>query len=401
MQYCLECKKLVPKDHAHKERQKAALGLGNMDHKVVSFGLKFPKRGGPRIITIVRPIREILRPMKIPDSYDLRNVDGENLCPPVVDQGSEGSCTGHGVYLAQGTMERIADEWVEDASRRMVYEDAKHRGGISEGAYMSDIVAAMLEDGNCRDHYEPYTADDPDRVGVWPPIGPDSLMDAQNWKVQTVYEIHTDPNPIEALQLYIMQYGAPDLGTPWTQSWMDNWVSGWLPIPTAKDSLLGGHSWGIIGWFYKNSILYFIAQNSWGTTNLLGGYFYFPAATFVCTNWQAVGGWEGYAFQNAKSIPCPEGQHYDFDLDECMDDNSGPQPTECDKQYASDIDACDSKFLENQDIWGWIYCIFTAIITYVECAWGKSFKVSKKLTYTGSGKTKKKKMTITITELKK
>jgi hypothetical protein len=268
---------------------------------------------------------------------------------------------------------------------------------------MSDIVAAMLEDGNCRDHYEPYTADDPDRVGIWPPIGPDSLMDARNWKVQVVYEIHTDPNPIEAMQLYIMQCGAPDLGTPWTQSWMDNWVSGWLPIPTAKDSLLGGHSWGIIGWFYKNGILYFIAQNSWGTTNLLGGYFYFPAATFVCTNWQAAGGWEGYAFQNAISITCPEGQHYDYDVDTCVNDSSGPEPTTCKDDFNKEYPKC----LTLSDVWDMIFCLVDRIITYWICALGelafqKAIRKKKTMQRTLRAKSGRKyRVTVTITEPKK
>jgi hypothetical protein len=280
----------------------------------------------------------------------------------------------------------------------MVYEDAKHRGNISEGAYMADIVNAMLEDGNCRDHFEPYTQNDPDRCGVWPPLGSDSLMDARNWKVQVIYEIHTDPNPIEAMQLYIMQYGAPDLGTPWTQSWMTNWVSGWLPLPPAKDSLLGGHSWGIIGWFYKNDVLYFIAQNSWGVTNALGGYFYFPAATFACANWQAAGGWEGYAFQNAQSIPCPEGQHYNFDIGTCEPDNSGPQPTNCDQQYDEGVAQCDADFQQTGDIWAWIYCFVQKLVTWVTCSYGTAYTVSKKMSYTGKGKARKKRMTLTVAE---
>jgi hypothetical protein len=342
----------VQANHRHKQLSKG------QPHQVVNMGRLFPDRRARQAIARVPSIRKFVRPIALPAKFDLRNVNGVNYTAPVIDQGNEGSCTGHGAYAMKGSQERISGTFQEDISRRMIYNDARKRGGLlgQEGAYMIDVMNALVEDGVCREHYWPYVAEGPDKDD-WPPPNPDALVDAKNWRVQSFADCMKDEDGSPAkdpvmnikLALYFEQkplqvvvYGAVDTGTPWTRSWMDAWASGKMPLPSDNDRLVGGHSWDIIGWDDTKGV--FIGQNSWGESNGMGGFFEFPYATLTCRNWQKNGGCEIYKTVDAPSHLCSEGQHYDVDQGTCVDDGGpGPQPDKsCLEKFQEAVAAASS-----------------------------------------------------------
>jgi len=365
-----DCNHHVQANHFQKQPSHAS--------RIQKFGRLKPDKRARQKIARAPSIRLFLPTKKItlPANFDLRNVNGKDYTSPIDDQGPEGSCTGHGYRNARGPAERIAGTFQEEASSRMIYEDAKHRGGVSEGAYMIDIMEAAVEDGDCRDHYEPYIANDPDRVGVWPPTNPDSLVDAKNWRIKTFADCMKDADgspaadPIYNVMAAIYFEGKPvevqgacDGGTPWTRSWSNAWYVGKMPLPPDNDPLDGGHSYAIIGWKTVDGVIWFIAQNSWGVTNAMGGYFEFPATSLTCKVWVSYGGAEVYRLVDAPSVICPDGQHYDVEAEKCVEDGSEPEPVNCEEQ---DI-ACTQDAIKEPDFFTMIYKALMCFFDYFEC----------------------------------
>ena len=350
----------------------------NHDHPFLTFGRLFPDKRAKARMARAPSIRFFLPRKKIalPANFDLRNVNGVNYCSPIVDQGSEGSCGGHGFYAARGPAERIAGTFQGENSRRMIYENAKHRGGISEGVYMIDVMEAAVEDGNCREQYAPYYANDPEAVGIWPPKNPDALVDAKNWRIKTFADCMKDADgspakdPVYNIMAAIYFDGQPvevrgacDGGTPWTHSWSLAWYNGKMSVPPDNDPLDGGHSYAIIGWKTINGVVWFIAQNSWGVTNTLGGFFEFPTATITCKCWASYGGAEIYRMIDAPSVLCPEGQHYNVDAGVCEEDGAGPEPVNCEEQ---DIE-CTQQAMKEPDFFTMVYKALMCFFGYFEC----------------------------------
>jgi hypothetical protein len=165
-----------------------------------------------------------------------------------------------------------------------------------------------------------------------------------------------------------------------------------MPLPSDNDALLGGHSWAIIGWETASGKVTFIAQNSWGKTNLMGGYFKFLAETLTCRNWEDAGGPEIYKTVDAESHICPDGQHYDTDLQECVDDGSSPEPANCEENYQSCVQAA----MQIKDVWTMILSVVNCVVNYYMCALGLNYSVTSKRSI---GKKKKRKIVVTVAEV--
>jgi hypothetical protein len=376
--YCLNCRHHVQANHEGKQFSKSE------PHKVVGLGRRIPDRRGREAIARVPSIRRFVTPVQLPAKFDLRNVNGVDYTAPIDDQENEGSCTGHGARNMKGSQERISGTFQEDHSARMIYNDARNRGGLlgQEGAYMIDVMNALMEDGVCREHFWPYVADGSDKDD-WPPPNPDALVDAKNWRIQQFADCMKDEDgspagdPVTNVKLAIyfsgkpaVVHGAVDTGTPWTQSWMDAWSSGKMPVPPDNDRLLGGHSWDIIAWDDSKSI--FIGQNSWGRSNALGGYFEFSYATLTCRCWQKNGGCEIYKAIDAPSHLCPEGQHYDTDRGTCVEDGGdpGPQPNKtCLQKFKQAVAAATSI----QDAIDAFSALINCVLTGKKQGWGRRF----------------------------
>jgi hypothetical protein len=352
--YCFHCRRPVHRSHKVK--------LEFQRHETVAMGRRFPTAEQKVRIGKLPPIRRFLKQVPIPDNYDLRNVNGVNYTAPIGNQGQEGSCGGWGVYGMIGVLERLNNTWVEEISPRDIYNNARNREGNlnGEGIYLIDAINALVDDGVCRWHYWPYY-DNFDNN--WPCPNANGPVDALDWKIAWGANLATDPKPIEAIQLCIMQLGAPYMGTPWTQSWMDNWLSGNLPLPAPNDPVVGGHAWVIIAWKTISGKLYFILQNSWGVSNLLGGYGQFPAETLdmaVNQAWHDSGDWEGYKCGYVPAHVCDLTHYWDPKQSQCVPDGPSPGPDplheliQCLENVFPDIlkmIACIETFLQEE---GWL-----------------------------------------------
>ena len=347
---------------------------------VVAFGYRRPNRRAKKLIKQVPLLSSIIRFRKaLPPTYDLRNVNGTDYTAPVSNQGAEGACTGFGAYGMKGSQERLSDTFDEDKSQRMIYNDARNRGGLldSEGAYMIDVMQALVEDGVCRSHYWPYEAN---HDNSWPPPNPDAAIDARNWQVGWFADCAKEEDPIEAIKQAIFQLGAVDVGTPWPKSWELPW-NGDCPLPDANEEILGGHSWVIIGWDDLKGR--FIARNSWGSYWGNQGDFTFPYESLRVFA-ENMGGYEAYKAQDSTSIPCPEGQHYDGT--NCVPDGENPNPPEpndCKKQFMT----CITPAMDITDFFKMVVAGVLCIINFWACSFGIKYKMTKK--YTGKGKTRK------------
>jgi hypothetical protein len=389
--YCVDCGHHVEANHNEIPITIARAKKGQLPfHEIRSFGRLKPDKRAKERIAQVPSIRRLLKAVKLPAKYAAP-------VPPVRDQGNEGSCTGHGAYGMKGSQETLSETYQDSPAPRFAYNNARYRGGLlgQEGAYMIDVLDGLLEDGMCREQYMPYVAEGADKDD-WPPKNPDAVVDAKNWRVKNFYDCMKDPDgspakdPVANLKQAIYQFGAVDMGTPWTQSWMDNWLSGNMPIPPDNDALLGGHSWVTYGW--DDSTSRFKARNSWGVANAMKGDFTYPYATLTCKNWKQNDGCEAYKAEDDTSILCPVGQHYDMELQQCVDDGASPNPPNCEENYQ----ACVMDAMQETNVWNMIIKVVTCVVNYYMCALGYEYKVTSKRSLTAK---KKKQITITVKEV--
>ena len=113
------------------------------------------------------------------------------------------------------------------------------------------------------------------------------------FKVKPAPAIYTEALKHQTLQYHRITDGVLDdmqqclfEGYPFTfgamlySSFESNAVTktGIVPMPTSKDSMLGGHCMLVVGWKLINNQRYFIIQNSWGKNWGDKGYCYIPFA---------------------------------------------------------------------------------------------------------------------------
>jgi len=345
-------------------------------HNVVSFGRRFPDAKVKARIAKLRPIAHYLphpEGVPLPANFSLKD---QGLTPPIHDQSQEPCCTGEGVRDLKGSQERQSGTWDEDFSVQFAYTSAKQWGGYlnQDGAYMIDVYDALKARGVCREHYRPFTDTGQDQY-TWPSANPDADVDAMNWGILDFADVMVDADgspakdPVGNIMQAIFQLNTMvNPGTPWTQDWMDAWMSGVMPLPSG--ALVGGHSWGIYGWKTEaDGSITFLCQNSWGETNAMLGYFTCPALSFTstCTVWIQNGGAECYKAIDAVSHVCPQGQHYDFNVSACVDDGPGPQPTDC---YQQDIICEQNAMTQNTDFWGMFMAKLGCFETTMICVFG-------------------------------
>jgi hypothetical protein len=390
---------------------------------VVTFGRLFPKKEHKAKIRQVRPITDFMPrwmlEADIEDSWDWRAVkmaDGtvkDFTCNQGFNQGPKGSCTAPGSTGMCGNLELVAGTFPKGGLCKLwIYNDARNRDGLlnppQEGAYMITVMTAAKEDGICREALKPYDVNDPE-FDSWP-FKRQALMmeDAENFKIKDFALV--DPEGMESQWVDLMCrairfFGVIDMGTPWTSDWSQN-LTGHMKVPTG--GLDGGHSWDTLAYLVlerdangKITKALFYGRNSWDAEWPLGtttGDFDYPSETLNCAKWIQYGGSENYRAITAETHVCPENEHWSFTDGKCVPDGSGPQPTNCDQQYDDGVAQCDADFQRTSDIWAWIYCFVQKLVTWVTCTYGTAYTVSKKTSYTGTGKKRKKKLTLTVTE---
>jgi len=217
----------------------------------------------------------------LPAAYDL-TVEDPAINFPIYDQGQLGSCTTNALAAAVQYDRLKSDENPPFVPSRLFlyYNERLIESTVpnDSGAYLRDGAKSLNQTGICPEADWPYVATPalydggPFPVGSAPATQPpqSAYDDAANYTV-TSYQ---------ALQQTLSQLqGAIVAGFPFVfgftvyNSWTDT-VPTVVPLPSAVDTVTGGHAVLVVG--YDNSTSLFKFRNSWGPNVGDAGYFYIP-----------------------------------------------------------------------------------------------------------------------------
>jgi C1A family cysteine protease len=211
-------------------------------------------------------------PPTLPASVDLRS-----HCPPVVDQGQIGSCTGNAIAGIIGYYDNTHGKSGLIVSRLFIYYQERVLEGTTyydAGAYIRDGIKACNQYGAPLESVWPYLQN---KVTTRPSTA--AYTDAAKRKVGSYQRITTQAAGIKAslsagypVVIGFTVYSSFESGTWWQPS-----GTGYMPYPNVNtESVLGGHAVAVVG--YNDSLNggSFIVRNSWGTGWGQSGYFYMP-----------------------------------------------------------------------------------------------------------------------------
>lgn len=217
----------------------------------------------------------------LPASYDLTQVD-PRINFPIYDQGEIGSCTANALAAAveyDRLKQGFGPEFVP--SRLFIYYNERQIEGTvatDSGAFLRDGINCLKQNGVCPEEDWPYVATPPNPEGGPFPVGskPATQPSQQAYNDAANYTI----SGYQALQQTLSQLqGTLVSGFPFVFGFTvyESWYgpeSTVIPMPSASDSVVGGHAVLVVG--YDNSTSLFKFRNSWGADAGEGGYFYMP-----------------------------------------------------------------------------------------------------------------------------
>lgn len=194
----------------------------------------------------------------------------------VYDQGDIGSCTANSSSSAM----KFLHPGFDPSRLALYYESRKLEGTVDQdsGAMLRDVIKVLAAQGVGYESEWPYiTAKFKDAPPAF------ELRDAAKFEIKTYSRLTTGAdfrNCIVAGFPFVIGFSVyesfegPDVA-----------ASGLVPMPTAADSMVGGHAVLVIG--YDDSLQLpgvlhglkvYLVRNSWGPSWGLGGNFYIPAA---------------------------------------------------------------------------------------------------------------------------
>lgn len=195
---------------------------------------------------------------------------------PILDQGQEGSCIGHGCAGARETLEIIGGNAppVVPLSRAWIYYQARLIEGTQDqdsGAYVRDGCRVLQTMGVPTEDLFPY------RVGGFKDVPPDlDLVEAGKYKIGSYARL----NASDEVRASIAQNNPVVIGIAVYQSFETQvGKDGIVPIPSGTEQGLGCHCMFVSG--YKPDpknlgMFLFRAQNSWSVSWGDNGYGWLP-----------------------------------------------------------------------------------------------------------------------------
>lgn len=215
----------------------------------------------------------------LPSSSDLRP-----QCPPIVDQGSVGSCTGNSLAGAWGFLELKelaaklsgqAEEFAATfvpASRLFIYWNERVMEGDPNqdgGAQIRDGVKTLASTGACDENLWPYNTS-----ATFTAPSASCFSEAAGHKISQYMSLdNTNGQQLKAC----LAEGYPVVfGFTVYESFESAQTAetGIMTMPTPEDSPVGGHAVLCVG--YDDARQMYIIRNSWGTSWGAGGYFFMP-----------------------------------------------------------------------------------------------------------------------------
>ena len=211
----------------------------------------------------------------LPARADLRD-----QCPPVWDQGAIGSCTANAIAAAlefDQRKQQLAD--VFDPSRLFIYYNERvMEGTVNEdaGAMIRDGIKSVSTLGAPHEQLWPY---EPAKFQVKP--GARAYADGRKHAAVLYQRVAQEIRQLRGC----LASGYPFVfGFSVYESFESDAVaaSGRVPLPTAKETMVGGHAVLAVG--YDHPARRFIVRNSWGRSWGVGGYFTMPYEYLLDSN---------------------------------------------------------------------------------------------------------------------
>jgi C1A family cysteine protease len=194
--------------------------------------------------------------MRIPATVDLRA-----HCPPVMDQGSLGSCTAHGITGA--LRYEMIHRGLPDIplSRLQLYYDERDMEGTvasDAGAEIRDGIKSAAKKGVAHETLWPY------RIAKYrtkPPAK--AYSDALQFRALKYQRVEVNAS---ALRQAVALGHTPVIGITLYESFDTDEVAktGMVPMPGKREQILGGHCLYVTGYGQRRG--YFTVRNSWGTS---------------------------------------------------------------------------------------------------------------------------------------
>lgn len=217
--------------------------------------------------------KAFISPNEFPKKVDLRQD-----MPPIVDQGTLGSCTANAI--ASGLREYLLihrqDKWMQLSRLYLYWHERKLEGHVMEdsGAYIRDGMKVLQKRGVCPEQDFPYVIshfrDQP---------SPMAESDAARY---TISEYHRIPD-LYALKAALAEGLPVVIGMAVYESFESPHVAqtGKVPFPKkTREQILGGHAMLAVGYQDRGVSGTVIVRNSWGTQWGDQGYCYIPYKMF-------------------------------------------------------------------------------------------------------------------------
>ncbi|NCD26709.1 MAG: hypothetical protein EOL86_14115, partial [Deltaproteobacteria bacterium] len=214
-------------------------------------------------------------PSPLPQSFDLRDIDGHAFIGPVKDQGPVGTCYAFSAAAAaESTLNRAMNLYDENAARFsesfIVWSLSPYYEGFSyEGAYsIFDELQALVDHGLPREEFFPYVTSQPQ----------DLHWDAKRTKFSSWHRIPT--NDVETMKRVLQTFGAVDALILVEDAFYD--YKGGIfsntytaPLTPVEYDANINHGISLVGWDDNadgQGHGAWILRNSWGPTWGLDGY---------------------------------------------------------------------------------------------------------------------------------
>lgn len=199
----------------------------------------------------------IFRPtvVRLPASVDLRS-----HCPPILDQGALGSCTGHGITGALRYELISAGHQDVPLSRLQLYYDEREAEGTvhsDAGAEIRDGIKCAAKIGVAHENLWPYVIS---KFATKPPAK--VYKDAVNFTALSYQRVEVSTS---ALKAAIAQGHTPIVGISVYESFESDSVAktGVVPMPKTREKMVGGHCMYVVGYGQRPGT--FTVRNSWGS----------------------------------------------------------------------------------------------------------------------------------------
>lgn len=227
-----------------------------MPRKNSSSKKSLKSAGKPRVLNVAADPPDIRDRMYEPALVELKPKLDNRRPDLVLDQGSEGACTGFGLAAVINLLKHERGEVGFRASPRMLYEMAKKHdewsGEAYEGSSCRGAIRGWSNMGVCPEDDWPYdSADDQLTIDrAW--AARHNTLGAYYRLRPIIVDYHTALNEVGAV------YVSAEVHDGWSRPRAGN--AGMLPRIAYSTPATGGHAFAIVGYTEDG----FVVQNSWG-----------------------------------------------------------------------------------------------------------------------------------------